>query len=133
MTVVARPEIPCVLRTPSANTRGVGIGAESTPTVTVAVIGLGYVGLPTALSLAEHDTDVIGVDISADRLRAIRDGRADLLERDRVRLADQLAAQRLRMTTDPSALAGADAVLVCVPTPVDEHLAPDLGPLRAAC
>ncbi|MFD4190789.1 nucleotide sugar dehydrogenase [Amycolatopsis thermoflava] len=98
----------------------------------VAVVGLGYVGLPTALSLAETGRAVIGVDISETRLADIKAGRADLLPADRRRLARHLG-RLLEITSEPSRLAEADAVIICVPTPVDEHLVPDLGALRGAC
>jgi nucleotide sugar dehydrogenase len=100
---------------------------------TVAVVGLGYVGLPTALSLVASGACVVGVDADPARLRAIRTGRVDLLDRDHQRLAD-VAEDQLRLTTDLSDVAGeSDAIVVCVPTPVDEHRAPDLRPLRTAC
>lgn len=99
----------------------------------VAVVGLGYVGLPTALSFADLGTEVIGFDVSETRLSAIKDMRVDLLSRDRARLASALEGQLLTLTTEPSNLAAADAVLVCVPTPVDSHLTPDLTALSSAC
>jgi nucleotide sugar dehydrogenase len=100
---------------------------------TVAIVGLGYVGLPTALGLVGSGAHVLGVDADPARLRAIREGDVDLLERDLQRLAD-VDEVDMHLTTDLSAVAHqADAVLVCVPTPVDPHRAPDLGPLRAAC
>jgi nucleotide sugar dehydrogenase len=100
----------------------------------VAIVGLGYVGLPTALSLHAGGRRVLGVDISRSRLAAIRDGSVDLLDEDRERLAAALAdSDGFRLDDDAAGLADASAVLVCVPTPVDHHLVPDLGPLRAAC
>jgi nucleotide sugar dehydrogenase len=100
----------------------------------VAVVGLGYVGLPTALSLHAGGRRVLGLDISRSRLAAIRDGEVDLLDEDRERLDRALAdADGFRLEDEASGLADASAVLVCVPTPVDEHLVPDLGPLRGAC
>ncbi|GFG51741.1 UDP-glucose 6-dehydrogenase [Mycolicibacterium agri] len=98
-----------------------------------AVVGLGYVGLPTALSLTGDDVELIGFDISEARLHAIRSGRVDLLPRDVHRLHDALAADALTLTAEPAQLAAADVVLICVPTPVDHHLTPDLGALRGAC
>lgn len=99
----------------------------------VAVVGLGYVGLPTALSFAGEGTEVIGFDIDEARLSAIKASRVDLLPRDRTRLAGALQDQLIRLTTEASDLAEADAVVVCVPTPVDAHLTPDLTALSAAC
>ncbi len=100
---------------------------------TAAVLGMGYVGLPTSLALAGAGFNVIGVDVSERRLDAIRAGAADMLPRDRMRLDRVSESPRLRLTTDPAALAGADTIFICVPTPVDEDLRPDLSYLRAAC
>jgi UDP-N-acetyl-D-glucosamine dehydrogenase len=101
--------------------------------LTVAVLGLGYVGLPTSLALREAGFPVIGVDISERRLRDIRAGEVDLLERDRPRLADALASGHMALTADPAELVAADAVIIAVPTPVDENLQPDLRAVRSAC
>ncbi|GGU99242.1 nucleotide sugar dehydrogenase [Actinomadura cremea] len=101
------------------------------PTYDVAVIGLGYVGLPTALAFHARGLRVLGVDLDAGRLEDIRSGRVDLLHTDRERL--RAAGDALAVTADPAAAAAADAVLICVPTPVNRQLAPDLGALSAAC
>ncbi|MGW5433180.1 nucleotide sugar dehydrogenase [Streptomyces sp. NPDC004059] len=99
----------------------------------VAVVGLGYVGLPTALALLAAGNEVIGIDVSESRLRAVRRREVDLLPSDHERLADYVEDPRFTVTSDPAAIAGARTVLVCVPTPVDRHLVPDLGALSAAC
>jgi nucleotide sugar dehydrogenase len=99
---------------------------------TAAVLGMGYVGLPTSLALAGAGFDVIGVDVSERRLEAIRSGAADMLPRDRLRL-ERAAGAHLRLTTDVAALEGADTIFICVPTPVDDDLRPDLRFLQAAC
>jgi nucleotide sugar dehydrogenase len=98
-----------------------------------AVVGLGYVGLPTALHLLEAGLEVVGVDVSPARLAAIRDRSVDLLPADQQRLPRALAVDGFTLTQDPSRLAEADAVLICVPTPVDGHQVPDLEPLRRGC
>jgi nucleotide sugar dehydrogenase len=100
---------------------------------TIAVLGLGYVGLPTSLAATAAGLDVIGIDISEDRLRHVRGGEVDLLERDHERLAEALQSGALRMTASTRALSRADVVLICVPTPVHEDHQPDLRALRAAC
>jgi nucleotide sugar dehydrogenase len=99
----------------------------------VAVVGLGYVGLPTALALHEAGLGVLGVDVSARRLDAIRAGAVDLLDRDRARLTHALDSGRFGLTTAEGELTGADAVIIAVPTPVDERLEPDTRALAAAC
>ena len=109
-------------------------GASAGPPRSVAVVGMGYVGLPTALAFHEAGFEVLGLDVSPTRLAAIRDGDVDLLAEDHLRLGVALDDQaRFRLTDDPEVLALADAVLVCVPTPVDHHRVPLLQPLQAAC
>ena len=104
-----------------------------TDVLVVAVLGLGYVGLPTSLALREAGFPVIGIDISERRLDAIRAGHVDLLDRDRPRLTAALDSGLLALTVDPGALTAADAVIIAVPTPVDEQLNPDLRAVRSAC
>lgn len=99
----------------------------------VAVVGLGYVGLPTLTALHAAGLSVVGLEVSRDRIEAIRGGAADLLDRDQERLAAALADERVVLTTDESMLATAANVIVCVPTPVDSHQTPDLAILAAAC
>ncbi|MFC4002926.1 nucleotide sugar dehydrogenase [Prauserella oleivorans] len=98
----------------------------------MAVVGLGYVGLPTALALAESGRPVIGFEISEARLADIKAGRADLLPADHERLSRHLGGQ-LEITSEQSQLAAVASIIVCVPTPVDEHLVPDLSALQGAC
>ena len=99
----------------------------------VAVLGLGYVGLPTSIGLAEQGMRVIGVDVSERRLQDVREGSVDLAGPERDRLQSAIELGGLTLTSDPGALQSADAVVICVPTPVDETLAPDLRFIRAAC
>lgn len=99
----------------------------------VAVIGMGYVGLPTALGLHAGGVDVIGIDLDPNRLRMIENQDVDLIEQDHRRLEKSLQQDGWELTTDLARLADADAVMVCVPTPVNRHLLPELTPLQAAC
>ncbi len=101
--------------------------------LTVAIVGLGYVGLPSAVALAGRCRQIIGIDVSEDRLRAVAAGTADLGDPDRPRLAAALADGQLRLTTDAAAVAAADAVIICVPTPVDADHLPELTALHGAC
>jgi nucleotide sugar dehydrogenase len=66
-------------------------------------------------------------------LAAIKTDQVDLLETDHVRLKTFLGSERLALTNEAASLAAADTVLICVPTPVDEHLVPDLAALVSAC
>ncbi len=104
-----------------------------TDQLSVAVVGLGYVGLPTLLALHGAGCESIGIDISERRLQAIRAGDVDLPPSDVARLGAALDHERLRLSSIPAAVAAADAAIVCVPTPVDAQRRPDPHALHAAC
>lgn len=90
----------------------------------LAVVGLGYVGLPLAVAFSRH-FDVIGFDISAARIRELEGGHDHTNE-----VSDEaLASARVRYTADPAELARASVIIVAVPTPIDEHRNPDLTPV----
>jgi UDP-N-acetyl-D-glucosamine dehydrogenase len=93
----------------------------------VGVVGLGYVGLPLAAAFAEAGLEVVGVDVDARRVADVRAGTIRL--HDTTLDAAQLAS--ITATTDVAELAGADAVVICVPTPLTPNREPDLGPLLA--
>ena len=99
----------------------------------IAIVGLGYVGLPTSLAFHAAGRRVLGVDVSERRLAVIEQERADLLESDRERLTLALSDPGFEMTTDTARLSRAAAVIICVPTPVDHYLVPDLRILESAC
>tara|TARA_R110002012_G_scaffold5951_1_gene27361 strand:+ start:21493 stop:22767 length:1275 start_codon:yes stop_codon:yes gene_type:complete len=94
----------------------------------IAVIGLGYVGLPLAVEFGKI-RPVIGFDINKTRIDALRDGRDSTLEVSRDELRD---AAHLSFTTDPADLAEVNIYIVTVPTPIDAHKRPDLTPLIKA-
>ena len=96
----------------------------------VGVVGLGYVGLPLAVAFAEHGHEVLGVDIDEGRVEELRAGRSGLAHVPDERLAAQ--GDRLSCSADYVTLAGAEAVVVAVPTPLDAERRPDLGPLSSA-
>ena len=122
--VVARPvegEIAEVLR-----------GRLAARTATVGIIGLGYAGLPLAVGFAQAGFAVIGVDLRADRRDALAAGHSyvdDIADAD---LAPLVAAGRLRATADYAALRDADAITICVPTPLSKTKAPDPSAIIAA-
>jgi UDP-N-acetyl-D-galactosamine dehydrogenase len=99
-------------------------------TLRVAVIGLGYVGLPLAAAFAEAYS-AIGFDIDARRITELEGGRdrTDELSADELATA---AANRIRYTSDLEALRDCNVFVVTVPTPIDEHRRPDLAPLLKA-
>ena len=92
---------------------------------TVAVVGLGYVGLPLAVEFGKLRR-TIGFDLSASKIAHYRQ---HLDPTGEVSSADLKAATHLEVGTDPAALAEADFVIVAVPTPVDEAHRPDFEPL----
>lgn len=117
----------------SADTRTRPVGIPRTQTTIVSIVGLGYVGLPTAASLTARGVTVVGVDINYARLNDIRSGDADVLAIDSRRTAEALQEGLLTLTADIADAKLASAILICVPTPVDDSLAPDVRALRAAC
>jgi UDP-N-acetyl-D-galactosamine dehydrogenase len=94
----------------------------------IAVIGLGYVGLPVAVAFARAGTRVIGFDIDKRRVDELRAGHDRTREVD----ADELSLPMLHVTADQAMLAEADFYIVTVPTPIDEARRPDLGAMLSA-
>ncbi len=93
----------------------------------IAVVGLGYVGLPLALELAAH-MQVIGFDINRRRIEMMQQSEDPSKELD----ADMFAGKDIVFTDDVNVLKGASFFIVTVPTPVDEYKVPDLTPLEKA-
>lgn len=96
--------------------------------VRLAVIGLGYVGLPLAVEFGK-EFDTIGFDVKKERLDMLRRGIDTTLE---TAAEDLAAAGRLRYSNDPETLKDRDIFIVTVPTPVDRYNRPDLSPLLRA-
>jgi UDP-N-acetyl-D-galactosamine dehydrogenase len=95
----------------------------------VAVVGLGYVGLPLAVELGRH-FDTVGFDLSERKVTAYLQGADPTGE---VTTQQFSSARRLRVTSDARLLESADLIIVAVPTPVDDAHLPDFGPLLSAC
>lgn len=94
----------------------------------IAIIGLGYVGLPLAAEFGRH-REVLGFDINANRIRELREGRDSTLEVSPEQLA---AARGLGFSADPQDLKSCGVFIVTVPTPIDQANRPDLTPLIKA-
>jgi UDP-N-acetyl-D-galactosamine dehydrogenase len=88
----------------------------------VAVVGLGYVGLPLAHAFAKAGHEVFGYDIAEARIRELQEGR----DRTGELSAEQLREVRITYTTDPRILEQAEVIVIAIPTPVDEQNRPDL-------
>ncbi len=98
----------------------------------VAVVGLGYVGLPLAVAFAEAGHSVIGIDRSEARVMAVNAGRSQIEDIDSEDLGRLIDQGRLRASMDYSDVAEADAVVIAVPTPIDEYRVPDLTAVQDA-
>ena len=96
--------------------------------INLAIIGLGYVGLPLAVEFAKQ-REVLGFDINRARIDALRAGHDSTLE---VADDEMREAKGLRYSADPQELAACNVFIVTVPTPIDEHKRPDLTPLIKA-
>ena len=95
----------------------------------IAIIGLGYVGLPLAVEFGKRQ-DTLGFDIAQSRIDALQNGAGD---HNREVTRDELAQARfLRLSATPQDLRDRDVFIVTVPTPIDEHKRPDFSPLIAA-
>lgn len=98
----------------------------------VAVIGQGYVGLPLSMEVAEAGLHCIGVDISAERVARANKGDSYILDITDERLGAAIAAGRYRATTDYAEVAHADAISICVPTPLRKTRDPDISYIQNA-
>jgi UDP-N-acetyl-D-glucosamine dehydrogenase len=96
----------------------------------VGVVGLGYVGLPLAVAFAEAGDDVVALDLDPLKVSAVAAGDSYIEDIPSDRLRAVLA--KIRATYRYADLAKADAVIICVPTPLTDNREPDLGPLDAA-
>lgn len=102
------------------------VGRIESRQATIAVIGLGYVGLPLVLGLHANGYSVIGIDIDPAKMADLTDGRSYIKHIPSERLSS-LTRERFKATTEFSALARADAIVICVPTPLTKHLEPDMS------
>jgi UDP-N-acetyl-D-glucosamine dehydrogenase len=93
----------------------------------VGVVGLGYVGLPLSLCAREAGFRVLGFDINAERVDALNAAHSPLNHIEDTKIAEARRGERFSATTDPRRLGDAEAILICVPTPLGSHREPDLS------
>lgn len=98
----------------------------------IAVVGLGYVGLPLALTFAEAGFGVTGIDVDAAKLETLRDGRSYVTDVPDREVAEAVRGGRLTPTDDWELLGRSDVVMICVPTPLRKTKDPDLTHVMAA-
>ncbi len=99
---------------------------------TAAVIGLGYVGLPLAMEIAAAGFDVIGIDLDGKKIAALEQGKSYILDVPEQLIADTVRSGKFTPTSDFSALAKADTVSICVPTPLSKSRDPDISFILSA-
>ena len=93
----------------------------------IGVVGLGYVGLPLLLAYAKAGFRAVGIDIDPGKPDALLDGRSYIKHIPGEHVAEALASGKLEATTDFAVIQSLDAIILCVPTPLDEHFEPDLS------
>ena len=101
--------------------------------VTVGIIGLGYVGLPLAVTFARKGVSVIGFEKSVKKADAVNAGKnyiGDIKDED---LTAVVAGKKLQATTDFTKIAQCEAVIICVPTPLDKFKKPDMSFIESSC
>ncbi len=101
-------------------------------TARLAVVGLGYVGLPLATEFAREGFSVVGIDIDARKVEKLNRGISYIPDVETRTVKHLVARKKFSATTDYAAIANSDVIFICVPTPFDEMKAPDLKPVIAA-
>ena len=93
----------------------------------IAIIGMGYVGLPLSLQFAKSGVNVLGLDIDLNKVKAINAGKSYIKHVDSSLLAEQVQAGRFSASNDFSRIRGLGAVILCVPTPLNKYREPDIS------
>jgi UDP-N-acetyl-D-glucosamine dehydrogenase len=95
--------------------------------VKVAIVGLGYVGLPLALQFSRSGNQVLGLDVDPAKVEAINSGRSYIKHIESTEVAGATEANRLCASTDFALIKGAEAIIICVPSPLNKNREPDLS------
>ncbi|MFA7173723.1 MAG: nucleotide sugar dehydrogenase [Kiritimatiellia bacterium] len=93
----------------------------------IAIVGLGYVGLPLGLQFSRSGAQVVGIDIDQSKIDALNSGRSYIKHISDASIAEQIDSGHLSATTDFSAISELDAVIICVPTPLNKNREPDIS------
>jgi UDP-N-acetyl-D-glucosamine dehydrogenase len=96
-------------------------------TTQIAIVGLGYVGLPLSLQFARSGVTVLGLDIDPDKVEALNSGRSYVKHIPSEAIAEALAARQFSASTDFSRVREVEAVIICVPTPLNKNREPDIS------
>ena len=99
----------------------------------VGIIGLGYVGLPLAVSFAKKDIKVLGIEKSENKASQVNAGQNYIQDIDDKVLKSCVREGKLSATSDASRIHECDALIICVPTPLDHFKKPDMSFVESAC
>src|SRR3954451_18248039 len=97
------------------------------PSKRIAIVGLGYVGLPLAIQFARSNASVLGLDIDEAKVSAVNNGQSYIKHIAPKTIAEVLKVGRLSASSDFSKIADLDAVIICVPTPLNKNREPDIS------
>ncbi len=93
----------------------------------IAIIGLGYVGLPLAMRFAKSGASVLGIDIDSSKVESLNAGKSFIRHIDSALIAEILKDEKFEATTDFRRIAEVEAILICVPTPLNKYREPDIS------
>ncbi|MCK5107108.1 MAG: hypothetical protein KAQ83_00090, partial [Nanoarchaeota archaeon] len=94
--------------------------------IKVAIMGLGYVGLPLALAISKKFNNVVGIDLDKEKINQIKNRIMPIEDKQ---AEEDIKTTKLKVSIDISLIKNSDIILICVPTPVDEEKEPDLNPI----
>ena len=95
--------------------------------VKIGIIGLGYVGLPLGLEFAGKGFDVLGFDLDERKIESLKEGKSYIKHISSEKIQKAVSDDKLRATSDFSKISEMDAIIICVPTPLNEHREPDMS------
>ena len=93
----------------------------------IAIVGLGYVGLPLSLQFARGGANVLGLDIDQSKITSLLAGQSYIHHIPSAAIAEQVNAKKFDASTDFSRVKEVDAVIICVPTPLNKNREPDIS------
>jgi len=93
----------------------------------IAIVGLGYVGLPLGLQFARSGLEVIGLDVDQSKVDALNEGRSYIKHIESSEIQSAVQQGSFGASTDFSRIAEVESILICVPTPLDQHRDPDIS------
>ncbi len=120
-------ESPTQAKRPTSVSAPTSAATSRTPAASVAVVGLGYVGLPLCLQFARCGAQVTGLDIDAAKVNALNQGQSYIKHIAAKTIQEAVAQKSFRASTDFSAIRTSDAVVICVPTPLNKNREPDIS------